>query len=203
MKNWNYKYFDEILWIHERYFIFIPVSCTTRNFLTMPHSKSPVWRTRFPEKFSAMSTSLMKISLAKASDTKRSTWLGLHPTAKNPLANEWIKQTDNRNCNIFLAIPTKKKTIQIRWMVQQYINYYFLCSFLVWIRLERCEIYPAIHNRIPAGPPAGAGSYWKHCLLKHWSEKLFDRLCFYRFKCVSKKWPSQHGLWYFCFAPHH
>ena len=56
MKNCSYKYFDEILEINERYFIFKPVLCTTRDFLTMPHSKSSVWRTRFPENFSAIST---------------------------------------------------------------------------------------------------------------------------------------------------
>ena len=31
-----------------------------------------------------------------------------------------------------------------------------------WFCLKASIVYPAIHNRIPAGAPAGARSYWKH-----------------------------------------
>ena len=33
-----------------------------------------------------------------------------------------------------------------------------------WVCMKAPRVYLAIHYRIPAGAPTGAGSYWKHCL---------------------------------------
>lgn len=83
---------------------------------------------------------------------------------------QFLKNTQNKQKKktAIERMNLTKKDQRIKWgehsntklAIILNVIYFLFFVLLIWLGCDK--VYPAIHNRIPAGAPAGARSYWKH-----------------------------------------